>query len=108
MKLDMTTEQARELKDLRKQEAHTLKLITREERRLRGEMQRAEAAAQKTRAAQTRAYHQSQKEVERKLNAQLKPLRTQLFKLTSGRVPERSALAAIRKRIAVLEGRLEA
>lgn len=108
MKLDMTAEQAQELQGLRKQEAHTLKLITRAERRLRGTIQRLESNAQKVLAAQERASRRKRKNMERTLISEIKPLRTQLHKLTSGRLPPSSALAAIRKRICVLEGRLEA
>lgn len=103
----MTAEQARELKNLRKQEAQSLKAITSEERRLRGSIQRLEASAARLIRSFERSHNQRCKNVQRTLTKELKPLRTQLFKLTEGRVPQASALAAIRKRIAILEGRLE-
>lgn len=102
----MTTEQAAELKRLRKDEAQKLKDVTQLERRLRSQIQRTEAAGIKAGRQLDRSTRKAQAMLSRETIKRIKPLRTQLHKLSEGRVPEASALAAIRKRIAVLEQRL--
>jgi phage shock protein A len=104
---DMTAEQARELKTLRKQEAQQLKAISKEERRLRRELDKLDTWLANFRRRQENELRKALKTVHCEHAKRAKPLRAQLHKLSAGRVPQASALAAIRKRIAILEGRLE-
>ena len=102
----MTLQQSAELKALRKDEATKLKAVTRLEKQLRAKLEalvRKESASYRKIERQARA---EKKAISRAINAEIKPLRTQLNRLNEGRVPEASALAAIRKRIAILEQRL--
>lgn len=104
--MNMTTEQSAELQSLRKQEAAKLKALTKLERSLGAQINRCESAYTKELAAYRRAHDKAVTLALRAKAKELKPLRTQLHRLTAGRVPEASALKSIRHRIAVLEGRL--
>lgn len=107
---NMSREQTRELKQLRVASDRITRGLTTSLDRLRGQAAKLEQAI--TRGTQRR---QSAKSPRAKISArvavniarrQLKPLRTQIVRITEGRTADHNKLAAITKRIAVLEGRL--
>ena len=102
----MTREQVRELKQLRAREARLGKQIVRAGQQARRRCDRidAECAAHHARllrdlGAQQRAYCAP-------LRAEARALRTTTTRLLTGRAPENRELAAITKRIGILEGRM--
>lgn len=103
---NMTLEQAAELKALRKQEAASVKAVDQLERDLQKQINKIAADRHRHCLRLRRACDQAERLEVRTEAKLIKPLRTQLNKLTQGRVPEASALAAIRHRIAILEQRL--
>lgn len=103
---NMTTEQAAELKTLRKEETQKLKALTRLEKQLRADIRKHEAHEAKLKARLEKALRHELRENSRTTAKHIKPLQTMLHRLSQGRVPEASALAAIRKRIAILDQRL--
>lgn len=103
---NMTTEQAAELKALRKEEAAKLKAVTKLEKSLRRDIDKVVTAEARNLRNIQRRHREAIAAENRAATKLIKPFRTQLHRLNEGRVPEASALAAIRKRIAILEQRL--
>ncbi len=103
---NMTQEQLRELKSLRKEEAQKTKAVIKLERSIARQLQAAVTASEK---AQAKATARHAKEMKQLISAGFKTTRklhNQLGTVKAGRIPENAALKAIRKRIAILEGRL--
>jgi uncharacterized protein involved in exopolysaccharide biosynthesis len=102
---DMTTEHARELKRLHKEEAALLRKIkglnrsaVAALRRVRTELERDVGRVMQARNREIKALHKA-------AAAQARPLTTTLHRITAGRVAEAERLRAVQKRVAVLEGR---
>lgn len=103
---DMTREQARELKQLRAREAKLNKAVSREAVSARRRIARLNDEMSRNHGRLLRELGAKQKEFSKPLRAEIRQLTTLLHRGTEKRTPEHRKLAAIAKRIAILEGRL--
>lgn len=103
---DMTKEQAKELRALRKAEAGAMKEATKAEKEIRARIAVAEGRLGKEVARLEREHKAHVKDITRQTARFTAGLNRQLMKLLKGQAPEAGALKSIRRRITVLEGRL--
>lgn len=103
---DMTREQARELKQLRAREARLIKSIDVAKRKTLHRIARLQDEMSRNHSRLLRELGAKQKEFCKPLRAEIRQLTTQQHRAGEKRTPEHRELAAIAKRIAILEGRL--
>ena len=103
---DMAREQARELKQLRAREARLNKTISREAVTARRRIAHLNDKMSRNHGRLLREVGAKQKEFCQPLRAEIRQLTTLLHRGTEKRTPNHRELAAIGKRIAILEGRL--
>jgi hypothetical protein len=103
---DMTREQARELKQLRAREARLTKTLSVAERRNRARIARLRDEIDRNWSRLSRELGVQSRAFAKPLRAEIRQLTTQLHRATEKRTPEHRELAAIAKRIGILEGRL--
>ncbi|MBV5324643.1 MAG: hypothetical protein J0626_04900 [Rhodospirillaceae bacterium] len=103
---DMTKEQARELKELRRREAGLSRQIDTTCRAARSSVDKLDGRLARECARIDRAAVKAKKMLAQPIRAEQRQLRTYVARAIAGRSGEARELAAITKRIAVLEGRL--
>ena len=107
---DMSAEQTRELKQLTKRAASLTKQCDRVKAATGRQIERLETAihngCHRIRNQHRRAANAECKALAKPLRAEQRQLRTLSARVLAGRTPEQRELAAITKRIAILEGRL--
>lgn len=103
---DMTQEQARELKELRRRERSLSRQIDTTCKQARSAVDKLEARYARECAKIDRAATKAKKMLARPIRTEQRQLRAYVARIIAGRSGEAREMSAILRRIAVLEGRL--
>lgn len=103
---NMTKEQRRELAELKRREKAALKSIDTAEVQIRKKITAAQVEADVAERQAVKEHSKVLKNIRSNRAKALKPLRTALARLQGGKAPETAELESVRRRIAILEGRL--
>lgn len=103
---NMTKEQRRELSELKRREKAALKSINTAEVQIRKQITTAQVNADIAERQAVKVHSKTLKNIRSDRAKALKPLRTALARLQAGKAPETAELESVRRRIAILEGRL--